>query len=215
MDDSLTGLVTGPNLLSYIGELTLHDHNDIADCNNLATRSADFGHHRYTQPEDWLQEYVFTMRYFGWELYDGAIFKSTRHDVSGSLANLLVESADNMKDSQQANALIDTLDTLKTNDPAMLSLDTETRQGESFQVVPARYDAKGNLHIALFKLELSVNVRRSRFLFWDWEKRSASLIQRKAYLRLDRDALDRRRALMKKKLEEQTMRRFDLRKHRP
>jgi hypothetical protein len=62
---SLTGLVTGPNLLSYIDTLSLQDYNDIADCNNIATRSADLGYHRYGNAEGWFEEYARTLNYLG------------------------------------------------------------------------------------------------------------------------------------------------------
>ncbi|WP_434560871.1 hypothetical protein [Pseudomonas sp. R1-6] len=210
-DKTLTGLVTGPNLFSYIGALSLQDHDDIADCTNIATLSADLGYLRHANPRDWFGEYVNTLNFLGWGLYDGSIFESTQHSLSGSVAEFLVRSADAMRDSRQANAMIDTLDTFKANSPALLSFDTETLQGESFQIAPARYDSQGNLHIALFKLELSVNVKRSSFLFWNWENRTARVIQRKAYLRLDRSRLDTRRESIRKKLDEQLMRRFALR----
>lgn len=208
----LTGLVTGPTLLSYIEALSLQDHNDIADCNNIATRSADLGHHRYSDPKGWFEEYARTLNFLGWSLYGNSIHTRTQHIVSGSVADFLVESAQAMRDSRQANAMIDTLDTLKTNTPAMLSLDEETRKGETFQIIPARYDSQGNLNIALYKLELSVDISRRSFLFWDWEKRSARIIQRKAFLKLNRRELDSKRVLIKKKLDEYLMRRFALRK---
>jgi hypothetical protein len=211
---SSTGLVTGPNLLSYIETPSLQDHNDIADCNNIATRSADLGYHRYSDAEGWFEEYARTLNFLGWSLYGDSIHTTTRHIVSDSVADFLVESAHSMSDARQANAMIDTLETLKINNPAMFSLDAETREGESFQVIPARYDSRGNLHIALFKLELSVNVRRRNFLFWNWDKHSARIVQRKAYLKLDRSELDSKRALIKKKLDESLMRRFSLRKER-
>ena len=208
----LTGLVTGPTLFSYIEAPSLQDHNDIADCNNIATRSADLGHHRYADPKGWFEEYARTLNFLGWSLYGDSIHTRTQHIVSGSVADFLVESAQAMRDSRQANAMIDTLDTLKTNNPAMLALDEETREGETFQIIPARYDSQGNLNIALYKLELSVDIRRRRFLFWDWEKRSARIIQRKAFLKLNRRELDSKRVLIKKKLDEYLMRRFALRK---
>jgi len=211
---SSTGLVTGPNLLSYIDTPTLQDHNDIADCNNIATRSADLGHHRYGDAEGWFEEYARTLVFLGWSLYGESIHTATRHIVSGSVADFLVESAHAMRDARQANAMIDTLDTLKINRPAMFSLDAETREGESFQIIPARYDSQGNLNIALYKLELDVHIKKHGFLFWEWEKSSARIIQRKAYLRLDRSELDSKRAMMKKKLDESLMRRFTLRNDR-
>jgi len=208
----LTGLVTGPNLFSYIGAPSLPDHNDIADCNNVATRSADLGHHRYADPKGWFEEYARTLDFLGWSLYGDSIHTRTQHIVSGSVADFLVESAYGMKDARQANAMIDTLDTLKTDHPALLSFDNETQEGETFQVVPARYGTQGNLHIALFKLELSVEVKRRSFLFWNWEKRSARIIQRRAFLKLDRRELDSKRALVDRLMNEHLMRRFNLRK---
>jgi len=211
-NESLTGLITGPNLLSYIGALSLQDHNDIADCNNIATRSADLGHNRYTDSRGWFAEYARTLNFLGWSLYGDSILVRTQHIVAGSVADFLVQSAQSMRDSRQANAMIDTLDTLKTNSPAMLSFDKETREGESFQIIPARYDAQNNLNIAVYKLELSVDMKRHRFLFWNWERHSATIVQQRAFLRLDRNQLDQKRALIKRKLNEQVMRRFDLRK---
>jgi hypothetical protein len=209
----LTGLVTGPTLCSYIETPSLQDHNDIADCNNIATRSADLGHHRYSDPQGWFEEYARTLAFLGWSLYGDAIYTRTQHIVSGSVADFLVQSAHAMNDWRQANAMIDTLDTLKNDHTAMLSFDGETRQGETFQIIPARYDSHGNLTIALHKLELNVDMKKHSFLFWDWEKRSAKIIQRKAFLKLNRSELDRKRALIKKKLDEHLMRRFTLRKN--
>ncbi|TNF81534.1 hypothetical protein FGE05_16715 [Pseudomonas sp. ICMP22404] len=212
---SLTGLVTGPNLLSYIETLSLQDHNDIADCNNIATRSADLGHHRYTDSKGWFEEYVRTLNFLGWSLYDDTIFTRTRHLVSGSVADFLVQGAQAMKDSRQANAMIDTLDALKADQPAMLSFDKETRHGETFQIIPARYDSRNDVHIAVYKLELSVDIKKHNFLFWDWEKRSAKIIQQQAFFKLDRIHLNNKRTLIKKKLDEHLMRRFNLKRNRP
>ncbi|UVL84597.1 hypothetical protein LOY35_03110 [Pseudomonas sp. B21-028] len=211
----LTGLVTGPNLLSYIETLSPQDHNDIADCNSIATRSADLGHNRYTDSKGWFEEYVRTLNFLGWSLYDDTIFTRTRHLVSGSVADFLVQGAQAMKDSRQANAMIDTLDALKADQPAMLSFDRETRQGETFQIIPARYDSRNNVHIAVYKLELSVDIKKHNFLFWNWEKRSAKIVQQQAFLKLDRDHLNNKRPLIKKKLDEHLMKRFNLRRIAP
>ncbi|SDV06112.1 hypothetical protein [Pseudomonas corrugata] len=211
----LTGLVTGPNLLSYIEMLSPQDHNDIADCNSIATRSADLGHNRYTDSKSWFEEYVRTLNFLGWALYDDTILTRTRHFVTGSVADFLVQGAQTMTDSRQANAMIDTLDALKANQPAMLSFDRETRHGETFQIIPARYDSRNNVHIAVYKLELNMDIKKHRFLFWDWEKRSAEIIQQQALFKLDRNHLNNKRALIKKKLNEHLMRRFNLRRVAP
>ncbi|CDF96237.1 MULTISPECIES: hypothetical protein [unclassified Pseudomonas] len=214
-NESLTGLVTGPNLLSYIETLSPQDHNDIADCNSIATRSADLGHNRYTDSKGWFEEYVRTLNFLGWSLYDDTIFTRTRHLVSGSVADFLVQGAQAMKDSRQANAMIDTLDALKADQPATLSFDRETRQGETFQIIPARYDSRNDVHIAVYKLELSVDIKKHNFLFWDWEKRSAKITQQQAFFKLDRIHLNNKRTLIKKKLGEHLMRRFNLKRNRP
>jgi len=213
--ESLAGLITGPNLLSYIETLSLQDHNDIADCNNIATQSADLAHDRYTDSAGWFHEYARTLNFLGWSLHGDSIFTRTQHMVSGSIADFLVKSAWSMRDPRQANAMIDTLDALKTDRQAMLTFDSETREGESFQIIPARYDAQNNLNIAVYKLQLKVNIKTRGFLFWDWEQRSATLIQQRAFLRLDRNELERKRGLMKNKLNEQSMRRFNLRRIAP
>ncbi|MBC3375434.1 hypothetical protein HU762_15895 [Pseudomonas sp. SWRI92] len=210
----LSGLVTGLNMFSYIGEFLPQEHDDIAISNHLATLSADIEHDRYSDQKNWFEYYIYTMRYMGWSLYQDSTFTSTRHVVANSVADFLVESADAMKDFRQANAMIDTLDAMKSNNPAMLSFDSESRQGESFQIVPARYDSDGNLHIAFYKLELRVSKRKSSFLFWSLEEHSATIIQHKAYMRLDRNEMDRVRAYLKQKSSGQLMKRFDLRKNR-
>ncbi|WP_434558788.1 hypothetical protein J3P95_22105 [Pseudomonas sp. Z5-35] len=213
-NQALTGLVTGPNLISYIETLSLQDHDYIADTNHLATLSADLEHDRYTAQKSWFDSYIHTLRYMGWSLYKDSTFTSTRHIVTNSVADFLVESADAMKDFRQANAMIDTLQAMKSDNPAMLSFDKESRQGESFQVVPARYDSEGNLHIAFYKLELRVRNRSSRFLFWNLEEHSARIIQHKAYMRLDRKEMARISEYIKQKANGSLMRRFALRKHR-
>jgi len=212
--EHITGLVTGPNLFSYIGETSWQDHNDIADCTHIATQSADLGHHRYAAPRGWFEEYARTLNFLGWSLYGDSVHTRTQHIVSGSVAEFLVESAYAMKDARQANAMIDTLDAFNSDQPALLSFDQETGKGETFQIIPARYDAHGNLTIALFKLELSVRMKRNSFLFWDWEKHSAQIVQRKAFLKLNRSEFVHKRGLIDKVLNERLMKRFPLRKNR-
>lgn len=61
--------------------------------------------------------------------------------------------------------MIDTLDALKPDKPAVVSLDEESLLGNRFQVIPARYDSKGILQIAVFNLELVADTKKSNFLF--------------------------------------------------
>lgn len=214
INKTLTGLITGPSLFSYIETLPLSEHDDIADCNNFAILIADERHNRYYDPERWLERYVGVLRAVGWSIYQDAIFTSKQHVLTGSVADFLVESANAMSDTRQGNAMIDTLDSLKSNGPALLSFDRESATGDSFQVVPARYDARGRLNIAVFKLELSAYIKRTNFLFWSWEKRSANIVQRKACLRLDKAILDGQRELINRRLEKKRMERFDLSQNR-
>lgn len=206
------GILTGNNLTSCIDELSLQDYEDLTQCTQLATKSADMLCSRFTNPSKWLHEYVFTLDFIGWSVFEDAIFTRTDSVISHSIADFLVQSAQDMKDSRQGNAMIDTLDALKPNKPALVSLDKESLMGESFQVIPARYNSRGVLEIAVFNLELVTQTRKSGFLFWDWEDQDAQIIQRRASLKLDKHKLDSKRSLIEKKLREFTMKRFDLRK---
>jgi hypothetical protein len=214
-NEQQSGLVTGPNLISYIEELSLQDYNDLTDCTHIATKSADLAYNRFTNAQYWLEEYIRTLMFLGWSLYDGVISTRTRYDISGSIADFLVQRAHSINDSRQANAMTDTLDALKSDKPAVLCLDEESRKGDRFQVVPARYDSKGNLNISVFNLELVAVVKKSNLLFWNWESRSAKLIGTSAFLKLNRNELNTKRALMEKKLHENIMKRFALRKNKP
>jgi len=210
-----SGMVTGPNLISRIGELTLQDFDDLTDCTHIATRSADLVHNRFANSQYWLDEYVRTLMFLGWSLHEGAITTRIRFDFSGSVADFLVRKAQALNDSQQANAMIDTLDALRPDTDAVRSLDDESLKGRRFQVLPARYDSSRNLHIAVFNLELVANETKNGFLFWSWEKQSANLVQQSAFLKLNRAILDTKRPLMETKLREQVMKRFTLRKVNP
>lgn len=209
---SLSGQITGPNLISIIGSLSPQDHDDMTDCTSIATASADLTGVRYMQPQNWFDEYIRTLVFLGWELHNDTVTTRTRHDVSGSIGDFMVKSADSMKDAQQANAMIDTLDALKPATAATLYLDTETNYGEKFQVIPSRYDAQGNFNIAVFSLELVSEMKRGSFLFWNWENQSAKLVQQHAYLKLNREYLARRRTLIEKQRREITLQRFALRR---
>ena len=46
-----SGLVTGPNLISCIGELTLQDFDDLTDSTHIATQSADLAHYRFANAQ--------------------------------------------------------------------------------------------------------------------------------------------------------------------
>jgi hypothetical protein len=108
--------------------------------------------------------------------------------------------------------MIDMLDALKPDKPALFSLDEESHMGKSFQVIPARYNSSGDLEIAVFNLEMVVHTSKNSFLFWDWEDQDAQIIQRRANFKLDKYKLENKKPLLKKKLREITMKRFELRK---
>jgi hypothetical protein len=215
INKTLTGLITGPSLFSYIETLSLSEHDDIADSNSFATLIADEKHNRYYYPERWLALYVGVLQGIGWSVYEDSIFTKTQHFLTSSVADFLVESASAMSDTRQGNAMIDTLDSLKINSPALLAFDRASASGDSFQVIPARYDDKGIINIAVFKLELNARTKRTNFLFWTWEKYSAEIIQRKAYLKLNTTILEGHREMINERLEEKRMKRFDLSQNRP
>ena len=208
----LSGALTGHSLTSCIDELSPQDHKDLTDCTQIATKSADMLCSRFTDSSTWLHEYVNTLDFLGWSVFENAIFTRTRSVISQSVAHFLVQSAEGMRDSRQGNAMIDTLDALKPDKSALLSLDKESLMGEGFQVIPARYDSRGFLEIAVFNLELVVTTRKSGFLFWNWEDQDAQITQRRASLKLDRYKLENKKPLIEKKLREITMKRFELRK---
>jgi hypothetical protein len=190
------GTLTGPNLISCVEELALQDYDDLTHSTELATRSADRVISRTVDSAKWLDEYVSTLNFLGWSVFQDAIFTRTRHDLSRSVADFLVQSAQAMPDARQGNAMIDLLEALKPNKPAQLSLDQESLMGEHFRVIPARYDSKGFLTIAVFNLELISNTKKSNFLFFDWEEHPARIIQQGTYLKLDKNVFDTKRALI-------------------
>jgi hypothetical protein len=210
---NFSGVLTGPTLLSSIEDISLADHDDLTHCTQIATQSADTACSRFVDSTKWLNEYMTTLSFLGWSVFQDAIFTRTRHDVLRNVADFLVESAGKMPDSRQGNAMIDTLDALKPDKPALLSLDQESLLGRHFQVIPARYDAKGFLEIAVFNLELVASTNESNFLYVESEKRSATIIQQRAYLKLDKRILETKRTLIDKKRREIRMKRFDLLKN--
>lgn len=209
-----SGILTGPNLLSCIDELSLQDHDDLTHCTQIATHSADMACSRFVDSTKWLDEYVTTLNFLGWSVFQDTIFTRTRHDVSKSVADFLIQRAQAMPDHRQGNAMIDTLDALKPDKPAVVSLDEESLLGNRFQVIPARYDSKGILQIAVFNLELVADTKKSNFLFLGREGHAAKIIQQGAYLKLDKNILETKRALIEKKRSEIRTKRFDLWKNK-
>jgi hypothetical protein len=193
-------------------DLSLQEHDDLTHCTQIATRSADMVSRRFDPSTKWLHEYMTTMNFLGWVVYQDAIFTRTTHIVSESVASFLVASAQGMRNALQGNAMIDTLDALKPDKPAMLSLDQESLKGERFQVIPACRDAKGFLEIAVFNLELVAYTKKTGFLFHEWEEAGVKVIQHRANLKLDKTVLESNRALIDKKRREISMKRFDLHK---
>lgn len=206
-----SGILTGPNLLSCIDELSLQDHDDLAHCSQIATRSADQGKSgRFVNSTMWMDEFMTTLDFLGWSLFQDAIFTRRRFVVPSSVADFLVLRAQAMPDKRQGNAMIDTLDALKSDNSAIASMDSESLLGKSFQVIPARYDSKGFLEIAVFNLELVAHTKRSNFLFLNWKGHAIEIIQQGAYLKLDKNVLKSKRALIDAKRREINSTRFDL-----
>ena len=208
------GLLTGHSLVSCMGDLSLQDHDNLTDSTQIATRSADMVYSRFLDSTQWLDEYVSTLHFLGWSVFQDAIVTRKRSGLSRSVADFLVQSAQAMPDTRQGNAMIDTLDGLKHNEPALLSLDEQSLMGRRFQVIPARYDEQGTLTIAVFNLELVAYTKKSSFLFWDWEGHAAAIIQQRAYLKLNRTKLEINRAIIERKVRELKMKKFDLRKNK-
>ena len=210
-----SGMLTGPNLVSCTDELSLQDFDDLTRCTQLATRSADLGYSRFLDSAQWMDEYVSTLNFLGWSVYGDSIFTRTRHWLGKTVAEFLVDGAQAMPDTRQGNAMIDTLDALKRDEPAQFSLDEQSLMGERFQVIPARYNSKGVIEMAVFNLELIANSKTSKFIYRDLEGHSAQIVQRRAYLKLDKEKFNSVKAVMEKKLREVTMTRFQLQKFRP
>ncbi|WP_413703649.1 hypothetical protein [Pseudomonas sp. Pseusp16] len=206
------GALTAHNLISCIEQLSLQDYDDFTHCTQIATRSADMVSSRFANSTKWLHEYVTTLNFLGWSVFQDAIFSRTQHTLSSSIAEFLVQSAQAMPDTRQGNAMIDTLDALKTDEPALYSLDQQSLLGERFQVIPARYDSKGFLEVAVFNLELVTSTKRSNFLFFHTEEQTTKIIQHRAILKLDKNVLESKRALIDRKRSEIRMKRFDLQK---
>ncbi|WP_256590895.1 MULTISPECIES: hypothetical protein [unclassified Pseudomonas] len=170
---TLNGILTGHNLVSCIGDISPQDYDDLTHCTQLATKSADMICSRFVDSAKWLHEYVNTLNFLGWSVFEDAVTTRTRYNISKSVAEFLIQSAQRMRDSRQGNAMIDTLDVLQPDKPALHSLDEESLLGERFQVIPARYDSKGFLEIAVFNLELVTQTRKSNFLFLDAEDQTS------------------------------------------
>lgn len=117
------GILTGHNLVSLIGDISPQDHDDLTHCTQIATKSADMLCSRFVDSAKWLHEYVSTLNFLGWSVFEDAIVTRTRYDISKSVAEFLIQSAQRMRDTRQGNAMIDTLEALKTDKPALHSLD--------------------------------------------------------------------------------------------
>ncbi|MHC8375270.1 hypothetical protein ACYZT3_04115 [Pseudomonas sp. MDT1-16] len=208
MNELLSGLVTGPTLASYVETMSLSDHNDLADSQNIATKSADLGYYRYADSDSWFLEYLETMDYLGWTV-NSEIKELTHNDVTLSLADYIVWM---FKDPVEKNAMIDTFDALKSNNPAMLSLGEETGEGQTLQVIPAKYDLQGNLFITIIQVQLFSETKNGNFLFWNWEDRSTKIIRRAVHLMLNREKFAQNRARLKLLIDRYRMARFSLRK---
>lgn len=215
MTNSLsTGMITGPSMISYIDQLSLPDYDDMADCVAIAKASADIVADRFKNVDAWLEEYAFTLDFLGWELYKNAITTRTATNISGSIADFLVQSADNMKNPRQANAMIDTMDALKPNKTASTFYDNETLMGEHFQIIPAQYDAKGTLWLAIYDLNFVSRVKSGNFLFFKWADQTTSVTQRHAYFKRNQKKVEDNRELIEEKLRGIAIKRFNLAKNK-
>ena len=208
MNELLSGLVTGPTLTSYVETMSLRDHDDLADIQNIATKYADESKYRYADSDDWFTDYLQAMDNFGW-ITNGYFNELTLNDATMSLADYVVWM---IKDPVEKNAMIDTFDSLKLNNPALLSLGEESGEGQSLQVIPAKYDSRGNLSIRIIQVQLFSETKNGNFLFWNWENRSAKIVRRTAHLVLDREKLEHWRPRLNELINKFRMSRFALRK---
>jgi len=212
-NDVPIGALIDHNLIPCSKELSLQDYDDLTDSKLIASRYADSQHNRFIDAERWLDKYARSLMEFGRELRDDVITTKTQTTITSSVAEFPVDSSKAM-DNAQGNAMIDTLDALKTDQPAIFSLDRESRNGQRFQTASTKYDSKGNLHIAVFNFELVSRIDRSSFLFWSWKDESVKIIQQKAIFKLNRADFDSQRTRMRALISKITAQRFALRKTR-
>ncbi|MGN4049018.1 hypothetical protein [Pseudomonas sp. SM4] len=215
-NETPTGILENHNLISLIGSLPIEDYDYLTDCTRIVTMLSERSTSRFGDSLEWAQEYYSNLQYFGWKALDGGRYTETqKHNISGTIADHLVQNIEVFNGRPQGNAMIDTLDALSSDETALVSFDKESSMGRRFQVAPTHYDSKGNLHLAVFQLELISKVKQSKFLFWKWEETSTTLLQRKAFFVLDRNILDEQKMrlfeVLRKKL---TAQRFALRKKR-
>ncbi|KAB0491837.1 hypothetical protein [Pseudomonas vancouverensis] len=188
------GVLENHNLISIISRLSLEDYDYLTDCTRIVTMLSERRVSRFGDSTEWIQEYFSNLQYFGWRALNMERYTETvKFIMSGSVAEHLVQNIELHQGIRQGNAMIDTLDALGANKTALLSFDNESNRGRRFQVAPTHYDAKGNLHLTVFQLELISRVEKNNFLFWAWEDKSTILIQRRADFVLERSLLDEQR----------------------
>lgn len=190
-NDTPFGVLENHNLISIISRLSLEDYDYLTDCTRIVTMMSERRVSRFGDSLEWIQEYFSNLQFFGWRALDLERYtERVKYNISGTIADHLVQNVALHQGNRQGNAMIDTLDALGANKTALLSFDNESNRGRRFQVAPTHYDTKGNLHLTVFQLELISRVKKNNFLFWAWEDKSTTLVQRQADFVLERSLLD-------------------------
>lgn len=214
-DQAPSAVITGPSIIACVSGVSMQDDSDISDCTQLALWTADQKYNRFTQPDGWFTHYAAALKFLGWMPYRDSTYQRTYDDFSGNVVQAYLRKMtgreDNALNRALNNTLIDTFDAIRPDLAAQFSLDQESLNGKQFQIAPAQYDGRGRLILLVSQFSLVARIQARQFLFWEWAKQSASLLEQVGPFVLDRSQLETNRPFLERRIREIRMTRFRLR----
>jgi hypothetical protein len=171
----------------------------------LAKWDADRRYDSRIYPGEWFLRYSAVLKFLGWLPSGDEITEVHHPDFSGSITQAYLKWIAGVGGDSMMDVTADMLKALKADATALGSFSTNSLRGEDFRIMSAERDRQGYLRIVANHFRLLSSVKRTEFIFWEWEERTATLLQNFGRFRLDVQTFEQNREFLERRIEEINM----------
>jgi hypothetical protein len=205
VDKQQSAGVIGNTLVSCVAGLSRRERQDVTKSCQLAKWDADRRYDSTIHPGEWFLRYCAVLKFLGWLPSGDEITEVHRPDFSGSVTRAYLKWIAGVGGDSMMGVTADMLKALKADATVMGSFSTNSLLGEDFRIMSAERDSQGYLRIVANHFRLLSNVKRKEFIFWEWEGKTATLLQNFGCFRLDVQTFEQNREFLERRIEEINM----------
>lgn len=200
--------VNARSVMSFSGDATAHEKDDVLYSTQLAQRAASAQHDRYTDAEAWYRVYVEVLERLGW-VDQGLAFKKMGARVGDfTMDKAALDVIAEIATGGQLAILVKALDSLRAlasdREPIrVFEIQAMNELGGNFQLGSVQRSENGALALALGAFHFRSTNTRGGLLFWKWGDEKVDFWTAAQAMTLNGKHYARLRSTVRKKLGEE------------